>query len=326
MLIESLEQGRSIRLRCPAKLNLFLDTLGKRSDGYHEISTVMCPIDLWDDLEISVRHDSQVKLQISFPELTNPEIDSGTKGREPAWDIPADESNLVFKAARAGLQALGIYQGLDIQLTKRIPAVAGLGGGSSDAAATVMATWAIWGDWNRLHAEDVCQKLGSDINFFMGTLDGIGMAHATGRGELIRSIGFQPKLHFWLTHPPEGCSTAQVYAKLDRVGNLSKTEEFLATCQTGQESKIGAAMFNALQLPATQLNSWIHKQSEVLAEGGCRHVLMSGSGSSCFGIAPASGSFQFFRSRANEVGVKRVYEVSAWYGPSIERQLARFYK
>ena len=128
----------------------------------------------------------------------------------------------------------------------------------------------------------------------------------------------------WLIHPPEGCSTRDVYAKVTQVGSLSKTEEFLATCQTGQESKIGAAMFNALQLPATQINGWINEQLELLAECGCPHRLMSGSGSSCFAITPMEGSFEQLKAQANQIGVNRVYEVDAWYGQSIERQLTGF--
>ncbi len=318
MLIESWQAEKSIRVRCPAKLNLWLDTLGKRPDGYNEISTVMCPIDLWDEMTVSVRNDNEIRLQIDFPDKSN--RDPVT---DPAWNVPTDQSNLVCKAVLLTTQMAGLSRlGYDIRLVKRIPSSAGLGGGSSNAAAAAMSVLAVWAKWDRGLAEQVCQKIGSDINFFLGTLDGIGMAHATGRGERVQALNCKPALQFWLTHPPEGCSTRDVYAKVDRIGDLSKTEDFLATCQTGQESKIGAAMFNALQLPASEINGWIHKQLEMLADCGCKHLLMSGSGSSCFGITPAEGSFDSLRNRASEVGVNRVYQVNAWYGPSIERQLA----
>ncbi|MFO0943259.1 MAG: 4-(cytidine 5'-diphospho)-2-C-methyl-D-erythritol kinase [Pirellulales bacterium] len=318
MLIESLEANRSIRFRCPAKLNLWLDTLGKRPDGYHEISTVMCPIDLWDELTVTVRDDELTRLTIHFPYQSDRDPIS-----DPAWKVPADASNLVCKAVSLASKSIGKEaQGYDIQLVKRIPSSAGLGGGSSNAAAAVVSVLAVWGKWDLCLAGGICQKIGSDVNFFLGTSDGIGMGHATGRGEVVRLLKSKPAIQFWLTHPPKGCSTRDVYAKVDRIGDLSKTEDFLATCQTGQESKIGAAMFNALQLPASEINGWIHMQLELLAECGCKHLLMSGSGSSCFGIIPAEGSFELLRVRASEVGVNRVYQVSAWYGPSIERQLA----
>lgn len=318
MLIESLLAGKSIHVRSPAKLNLWLDTLGKRADGYHEISTVMCPIDLWDEMTITVRSDDQIRLKLVFPDRK-----SSDPSGDPAWNVPEDASNLVCKAAALATQTIGKESsGYDIQLIKRIPSSAGLGGGSGNAAAAVLSILAIWGKWDGVLAGDVCQKIGSDVNFFLGTNDGIGMAHATGRGECIRSMSCTPAFQFWLMHPPEGCSTREVYAKVKRIGDLSKTEDFLATCQTGQESKIGAAMFNALQLPAYEVNGWIHKQLELLSECGCKHLLMSGSGSSCFGITPPEGSFDLLRRRASEVGVNRVYQVNAWYGPSIERQLA----
>jgi 4-diphosphocytidyl-2C-methyl-D-erythritol kinase len=126
---------------------------------------------------------------------------------------------------------------------------------------------------------------------------------------------------FWLTHPPQGCSTKEVYSRLRQIGSLSKTEEFLAACQTGQESKIGAAMFNALQLPACEINDWIENQLQLLKKCGCEHTLMSGSGSSCFGMVPRGGSIEFLRSQANRIGIRRVYQVAAWFGQSIERQL-----
>lgn len=326
MRIESWIKTESIRIKCPAKVNLFLDLLGKRADGYHEISTVLCPTSLWDEITIVNRCDGVIELKLLLPQAADPS--------DPAWQIPTDSSNLVVKAAERVRNALGrdgnesgnsVGQfGCTIELRKQIPAAAGLGGGSSNAAAVVIGCLQLWRSWDRLVADQVCQQLGSDVNFFLGGTDGFGLMLASGRGEKTKLIPYQPALKMWLLHPPEGCSTRDVYAKVTQVGSLSKTEEFLATCQTGQESKIGAAMFNALQLPATQINGWINKQLELLAECGCLHRLMSGSGSSCFGITPMEGSFEQLKARANQIGVNRVYEVDAWYGQSIERQLTRF--
>lgn len=331
MRIESWIKSESIRIKCPAKFNLFLDLLGKRADGYHEISTVLCPISLWDAITIVNRHDGVIELKLLLPQDADPS--------DPAWQIPADSSNLVVKAAERVRDALGRVEvkkggdndrnsigplGCTIELRKQIPAAAGLGGGSSNAAAVVIGCMQLWSTWNRTLADQVCQQLGSDVNFFLGSPEGFGLMLASGRGEKTKLIPHQPALKMWFLHPPEGCSTRDVYAKVTQVGSLSKTEDFLATCQTGQESKIGAAMFNALQLPATQINGWINKQLELLAECGCLHRLMSGSGSSCFAITPMEGSFEQLKARANQIGVNRVYEVDAWYGQSIERQLTGF--
>ena len=327
MRIESWNATQSIRLKCPAKVNLFLDLLGKRPDGYHEISTVLCPINLWDEITIKNRRDGVIELKLLLPQDADPS--------DPAWQIPTDSTNLVVKAAERVRDALGRLEGKSggnsfgqfgctIELRKQIPAAAGLGGGSSNAAAVVIGCMQLWSTWNRTLADQVCQQLGSDVNFFLGNAERFGLMLASGRGEKTKLIPYQPALKMWLIHPPEGCSTRDVYAKVTQVGSLSKTEEFLATCQTGQESKIGAAMFNALQLPATQINGWINEQLELLAECGCPHRLMSGSGSSCFAITPMEGSFEQLKAQANQIGVNRVYEVDAWYGQSIERQLTGF--
>ncbi len=327
MRIESWIMSESICIKCPAKVNLFLDLLGKRADGYHEISTVLCPINLWDEIVIENRRDGVIELKLHLPQGADPS--------DPAWQIPTDSSNLVVKAAERVREALARLEGktegndsarfgCTIELRKQIPAAAGLGGGSSNAAAVVIGCMQLWSSWNRPLSDQVCQQLGSDVNFFLGDTDGFGLMLAWGRGEKTKSIPYKPTLKMWLLHPPEGCSTRDVYAKVTQIGSLSKTEEFLATCQTGQESKIGAAMFNALQLPATQINGWINKQLELLAECGCSHRLMSGSGSSCFAITPMEGSFEQLQAQANQIGVNRVYEVDAWYGQSIERQLTRF--
>jgi 4-diphosphocytidyl-2-C-methyl-D-erythritol kinase len=312
MLLKKLQARKSIQVSTPAKLNLFLDVLGKRPDGYHEVSTVMCPVDLWDDLDISVRLDGKIELDLVLP--------STRLASDPAWRIPADCSNLAYKAAELTQRTLGTSLGCNIKLTKRIPAAAGLGGGSGNAAGVVTACLALWSEWNRPTAGKICQGLGSDLNFFLGTQQGFGIAHATGRGENVKQIPTTLMLQFFLMHPPQGCATGEVYAGVRQMGCSRKTEDFLAACQTGQDSKIGAAMFNALQLPASEINDWIEIQLNLLAEE-CKYSLMSGSGSSCFGIASQGGSLETLRARAKQLEIERVYQVSTWYGRSIERQL-----
>jgi len=124
-----------------------------------------------------------------------------------------------------------------------------------------------------------------------------------------------------MTHPFVGCSTAAVYSRVVHTGNFEKVQEFVAACETGQKSKIGAALFNALQLPASELNPWIAKQLQLLKECGCCYRQMTGSGSSCFGLAPENGLFEDLRREAISLGIPRVFEVDLWYGDSIESQL-----
>jgi 4-diphosphocytidyl-2-C-methyl-D-erythritol kinase len=312
-------QPGSINIKTPAKLNLFLDCLGKRPDGYHQVSTVVCLVGLWDEIEVQATDDAAIKLELILPVAHS---------NDPAWSIPADSSNLVCKAAAELQRRLGSRRGCHIRLKKAIPGQAGLGGGSSNAAGTLVACMLLWDHWNRRLANEICSQLGSDLNLFLGLENGMGWVKASGRGELIEPIAVPHSLiadppQFWLLHPPLGCSTAAVYQRVERLGDFSKTEEFLAACQTGQDSKIGAGMFNALQLPAAKLNHWIDIQLELLAECGCQHPLMSGSGSSCFGIAPRTGgTFEHLVARANQIGIQRVFKVNSWFGRSIEDQLA----
>ncbi|MBX3420199.1 MAG: 4-(cytidine 5'-diphospho)-2-C-methyl-D-erythritol kinase [Pirellulaceae bacterium] len=313
MLIRRSSTGDSITIECPAKLNLVLEVLGKRPDGYHQVSTVMCPITLWDQVHLTPRSDGLVSLEVVVP--VEARLD------DPAWQIPRDERNLVVQAAKLVKRRLVTSAGCHIRLTKSTPAAAGLGGGSSNAAATIAGCLLLWSKWDRNAAEALGKQLGSDVSFFFGSHDGFGMMLAEGRGEQTSLIAYQPPLAFWVTHPPIGCSTGEVYSRVRQFEKLGKTEEFLAACETGQESKIGAALFNALQLPACQLNNWIELQLSLLATCGSQYVLMSGSGSSCYGLVPRQGMLAEVKSKAQELGIQRVYQTQAWYGPSIEQQL-----
>jgi 4-diphosphocytidyl-2-C-methyl-D-erythritol kinase len=279
----------------------------------------VCLINLWDEIEVYSTDDGEITLELVLPHYD---------GNDPAWSIPHDSRNLVVKAARELQQRLGTRLGCHILLRKAIPAQAGLGGGSGNAAATLVACMLLWSRWDRILADEICSQLGSDLNLFLGNPAGFGWVRGSDRGQQIEPIALPATVisnppEFWLLHPPLGCSTAEVYRGVDRAGDLSKSKDFLTACQTGQESKIGAGMFNALQLPASRLNPWINIQLELLAECGCQQPLMSGSGSCCFGIAPKTNhTFEHLVARANRIGIQRVYKTNSWFGRSIEDQLA----
>lgn len=314
MLIRSLTPGRNIQIDSPAKLNFVLEVLGKRADGFHDISSIIGPITLWDQLELTLTDRPVVELELSVPPAGSSD--------DQAWQIPNDEGNLVVKAAQLVRDVLGVSTGCQIRLQKNIPAAAGLGGGSGNAAAVLVGCLVLWASWDRDLAGQLVQQLGSDVPFFLGTQEGFGMCLVGGRGETTDLIHHRPVLAFWLTHPTTGCSTRAVYERVVHYGSHGKIPEFMAACETGQESKIGAALFNALQLPASELNPWIGVQLRLLRENGCPYQLMTGSGSSCFGLVPADGHVSVLRRQAKGVGIPRVYQTAAWYGNSIEEQLA----
>jgi 4-diphosphocytidyl-2-C-methyl-D-erythritol kinase len=174
-------------LEAAAKINLALEVLGKRPDGYHEIATVMQTVDLSDRLALE---DAEVlELSASAP------------------DIPTDETNLALRAARALRDAAGIERGARITLDKRIPVAAGLGGGSTDAAATLVGLNRLWGlRWPVARLGEVAVTLGMDVPFFLRG----GAALGTGRGERLEPLA-GGALALVLVHPRVGANTAEIY-------------------------------------------------------------------------------------------------------------------
>jgi len=152
-------------LRASAKVNLALEVLGKRADGYHEIATVLQAVDLFD--RIAVETADSLSLHTDDP------------------DLPTDEGNLVMRAARLLQKAAGIETGARIRLQKRIPVAAGLGGGSSDAAATLWGLSRLWKlRWPTARLQELAVELGMDVPFFLGA----GRAVARGRGEQLAPL------------------------------------------------------------------------------------------------------------------------------------------
>lgn len=304
----------SILIVAPAKLNLFLNVLGKRPDGFHEIETLMSPISLCDELEFSFTSGSEIQLYLELPQTS---LVSG----DPAWEIPDDDRNLVVRSVKSVREALGVTGGCKIRLKKAIPAAAGLGGGSSNAASAVVAALLAWGKWDRELALSICHSLGSDVGFFLGDQRRIGMALATGRGEKCEILSEQPDFDFLVLHPPAGCATSAVYANLIITDPYRTSGPITEACRTGDRDRVGALLFNSLQLSARSLTDWIDKQLEFLQIEGCEHRCMSGSGSSCFALIADTRRISKLRRAALDAGLTRAYAVKSWYSSSIEDQI-----
>ncbi|MCA9195114.1 MAG: 4-(cytidine 5'-diphospho)-2-C-methyl-D-erythritol kinase [Planctomycetales bacterium] len=313
--------SEKIVIRTPAKLNLFLEVTGRRPDGYHNLDTVMVPISLLD--ELTAEPADELTLDVKTPQSLATETkslpDCGLI--DAAWNIPVTADNLVIKAFEQVRRILGIRSGAKVTLSKQIPAQAGLGGGSSDAAAAVCAALLMWSCWDRVLASRVCAALGSDTNFFLGTSAGTGIAHATGRGEIIELLEHRPVLEFLVLNPPAGCSTRQVFETLTKSEKTRNSEKIIAACESGQAEKIGAELFNALQSPAASITSWVNTQLDLLIDHGHKCAIMTGSGSSCFAILEEQKKVNQTIEAARALGISRAYKVGTWYAPSIESQL-----
>lgn len=258
---------RSVSVKAPAKINLMLRvSRPPRPDGYHDVQTILQAVGLSDLLEIALTRHSGVAVACTDPA------------------VPVDESNLAARAARSFLAECGEARtGVAIHILKRIPMESGLGGGSADAAATLVGLRALLApDMPDGFLESLAADLGSDVPFFVKGGTQVGL----GRGDLIGPANHPlPPTPIVLAKPEGGCSTAEVYARFDRgIGGgvappLEKALKALA------ESRLSAVIGNDLETAAETVVPAISDVRAALVEEGLDPVGLTGSGSACFGIA-----------------------------------------
>jgi len=255
--------SETVRVRAPAKVNLFFEVLGKRADGYHEIATLMLAVDLADELDFAPAEPGELSLTCDDPAL------------------PTGPENLVLRAASRLRAETGTTAGARIQLRKRIPWAAGLGGGSSDAAAALEGLNELW----RLGLSPAAlarigSEIGSDVPFFLNG----PAAWCTGRGEVVAQVPVGRPLDLVLVKPPEGLSTADVYKRLTVPARPVDGRAAREALASGDVEALGRALFNRLQEPAFVLSPAVaaaYRRVQGVGAAGC---LMSGSGSSLFAL------------------------------------------
>jgi 4-diphosphocytidyl-2-C-methyl-D-erythritol kinase len=251
-----------LKLPSFAKINWTLRVAGKRPDGYHEVATVLQTVSLCDELTFEFRDDGEISLTCDDP------------------SIPVDETNLIVRAARA----LSSNLGADIKLAKKIPAKGGLGGGSSNAAITLVALNQLWQlQLGLLDLKEKGSELGADVPFFLVG----GTALARGIGVDLTAVSDAPKTHLIVVTPNASVATATAYAALnapslttsDSVSILSSsfTEPF-----SGDRSQW--PLRNDFEGVIFELEPEIKRAKEALLDAGARVALLAGSGSSVFGI------------------------------------------
>jgi 4-diphosphocytidyl-2-C-methyl-D-erythritol kinase len=253
----------SVRVPAPAKVNLFLEVLGKRADGYHEIATLLVAIDLADDLEFAPAADGTLSLTCDDPGL------------------PTGPDNLVIRAASRLRDATGCTAGAEIRLTKRIPWAAGLGGGSSDAAATLVGLNELWKlGLSPAALARIGAGIGSDVPFFLNG----PAAWCTGRGELVSPAPVGRSLDLVLVKPAEGLSTADVYRRVTVPASPTNGASARAALAAGDVEALGRALHNRLEGPAFELAPAVAEWRQRLKSTGAAGCLMSGSGSCLFAL------------------------------------------
>lgn len=281
-----------LRVWAPAKVNLFFEILFKRDDGFHEIQTVATPIGLCDELEFWLR-DAKTGAKIEKTSISECVDAAGAS----VPDVPLDDRNLIIRAAQAFDEAFGEPTPVSIRVLKRIPSQAGLGGGSSDAAATLAALNELRGrPFSNERLREIGGRLGSDVPLFL--LDGASVGRS--RGEIVEPFE-APEIWLVVLKPTEGLSTPAVFRQYVALAPTAKRslDGFCAAVSTlkqgdGEESAkcgvaaaVGAALFNRLEEVAATIWDGVARYRALLA--ATRDVLgvqMSGSGTAFFAIYP----------------------------------------
>jgi 4-diphosphocytidyl-2-C-methyl-D-erythritol kinase len=275
----SIQQSGAVVVWAPAKVNLYLEVLGKRPDGYHEIATLLVAISLYDTLEFTEDASDQVVLSCDQPSLsTGPD-------------------NLVCRAADLLQRRTGCRKGARIQLRKRIPLAAGLAGGSSDAAAALMGLNRLW--LLNLGAADLialAAELGSDVPFFFAR----PAAWCTGRGEAVKPLLLGQPLWFVVACPAAGLSTAEVYRHTVIPAAPQSGEAIRQAVREGRAEAIAASLHNRLEEAAQRLCPAVADLRRRLQDLGPAGVLMSGSGSSVFALCRDRGEARRLAHQIND--------------------------
>jgi 4-diphosphocytidyl-2-C-methyl-D-erythritol kinase len=315
-----------VHVLAPAKINLHLEILQKRSDGYHEIETIMHAVSLYDTLQVFKRDDGNVTLELHTP------VERANEGSamnldphqiDPAWLIPADSTNLVVRGLKKLQELLGVRAGAHVSLTKAIPAAAGLGGGSSDTAAALTAASLVWlGRFDRQAVEAVASQIGSDLSFFLGssTSEESGLALCRGRGEQVTPLALTGRLHGVIAHPPAGCSTADVYRKC-RVPELPRSpEKLIRALAEGKFDELPHGVFNRLEEAASHVTPWVGQLRDWMEESSAWSHLLSGSGSARFALCRNETEAAQLARHLQACGLPRVHVWQSCMTPAIEAQ------
>ncbi|OMP66843.1 4-(cytidine 5'-diphospho)-2-C-methyl-D-erythritol kinase [Domibacillus epiphyticus] len=253
-----------LMIKAPAKINLTLDVLHKRPDGYHEVEMIMTTVDLADRLELESLEKDEIRI-ISHNRF-----------------VPDDNRNLAYQAAKLLKERYGIKKGVAIQIDKIIPVAAGLAGGSSDAAAALKGLNELWHLGLSLdELAEIGAEIGSDVSFCVYG----GTALATGRGEKIQHLPAPPNCWVVLAKPTIGVSTGEVYKnlKLDRMKHPD-TKAMIEAIRENDYDKMCRNVGNVLETVTLNAHPEVALIKEQMIRFGAEAVLMSGSGPTVFGL------------------------------------------
>lgn len=278
-----------MELKALGKINLGLDVLGKRPDGYHDVRMVMQTIYLYDQITITKRKESGIGLSTNL------------------FYLPVNENNLAYRAAKLLMDEFEIRSGVDIFLEKHIPVAAGMAGGSSNAAAVLYGI-------NRmfdlgLSMEELMKRgvsLGADVPYCIMR----GTVLAEGIGEILTPLPPMPRCQIVVAKPPVSVSTKMVYGKIDsrRIVEHPDIDGIIEGLKEGDVTKIASCMGNVLEQVTVEEYPVIDKIKKLMNEGGAKGAMMSGSGPTVFGIFTEKSLAKKAALKIREAGLaKQVY-------------------
>lgn len=265
-----------VTVRSPAKVNLGLSVGAVDSDGYHPVAIVYHAVSLYDEVK-------------ARPSGTSEEMTVSVTG-EGQGRVPTDETNLAVQAARRLAKAFDVAEGVALSIHKTIAVAGGLGGGSTDAAAALLACDALWQTGaTREDLYDVAAELGSDVPFCLSG----GTAIGTGRGERLSAVLSRGSYEWVLGYAGEGLATPDVYAQLDSMRAASRMavsaptvpEDLMAALRSGDPYAVGPALHNDLQPAALRLRPALKRTLDLGEEYGALGSVVSGSGPTCLFLA-----------------------------------------
>ena len=258
------------RERAYAKLNLSLDVVGKRDDGYHDMRMVMQSVSLSDEVRVSLREDGVISVSTDLKFL------------------PCDERNIAYKAARAFFSATGKSElGADISIKKHVPVCAGMGGGSSDGAAVLRALDRLTGrPMSETELETLGASLGSDVPFCLRG----GTALAEGRGEVLTDLPALKHCHIVICKPKFSVSTPSLFSRLDscQIRLRPDTDGIVSALGAGNLAGVSRRMFNVFEDVLPSSRNEVSRIKSRLLDGGALGAVMTGTGSAVFGIFDSS--------------------------------------
>lgn len=266
-----------IKYKAYAKINLTLKVLGKRSDGYHEIETVMQSLELHDELYFESAQGVNLSVE---------------------GDAPKGRDNLILRAVELLQEYSGCDKGANISLIKRIPMAAGLAGGSTNAAATLLGLNELWGlNLNLKELMALGEKIGSDVPFCLVG----GTVLARGKGEILTPLPDAPEMGVVLIKPPFGISTAEVYENFAsaRLGKRPSTAAMISAIKQKNIPEIAKNLANDLEYVSMEMYPELKEIKKAASSAGALGVLMSGSGPTIFALTDSKSAAVDLAERLN---------------------------